>query len=206
MVTMIGERVKELRKQMGLNRTDFAARVGTTRQNIEHLEKGGVDHPRYLPRLLEVLGVTYDELAGRANGTQKSVKFPDTKTRMVSIIPASMAMTWINKETRGQVQITGQKPYVSGGYNTFAVIAEGESMQGGTKPIAPGEVVHCDPDATPADGDIVLAEIISTGAVVLRKLVKAEGQMYLSAQNPHFAPILSDFRILAHAVEKTTSL
>lgn len=199
---MIGEKIKEIREAHGWSRTALAKACGTQRQNIEHLEKGTVNQPRYLNRLLAVLGVTYDDLV---NGGD-DVQFPFAPPRTVSIIPITMAQKWIDAESRNEVPIIGETPYTSGSSDTFAVIIEGESMEGGEKPFTAGEIVHCDPNAQADAGDFVLAMIPSNGSVFLRQLVSAEGTQYLSAQNRNFRPIFEPFRILAKAIFKTTPL
>ncbi len=62
----LGQRVKKLRKDKKLTQTELGGAVGVTYQNIQNLEKGGVDNPRYLIKLADFFGVSTDYLL---NGT-----------------------------------------------------------------------------------------------------------------------------------------
>jgi len=63
----LGEAVKELREQHGWNQSELARRSSRPGhkvhpQNIQQLEAGDVQHPRYLGNLAEAFGMTIDEL------------------------------------------------------------------------------------------------------------------------------------------------
>ena len=62
----IGRKVKQLRREKGLTQSELAEMLdaGVKQQNIAQLEDGTVSQPRYLHRLLGVLGTTYEELMG----------------------------------------------------------------------------------------------------------------------------------------------
>lgn len=61
---IIGKKIKQLREQKGLTQVQLAAQIGggVKQQNIAQLEDGSVRQPRYLNRLLEVLGTSYNEI------------------------------------------------------------------------------------------------------------------------------------------------
>ena len=63
----LGVRVKQLRKQREMTQTQLGEAVGVTYQNIQNLEAGGVNNPRYLTPLAELLGVTVDYLLNGNN-------------------------------------------------------------------------------------------------------------------------------------------
>jgi transcriptional regulator with XRE-family HTH domain len=61
----MGEIVKKWREEHGLSAAALGKMVGTSRQNIENLEKDEVNQPRYLPQLAWVMGYkNTDELLG----------------------------------------------------------------------------------------------------------------------------------------------
>lgn len=70
----LGERVKQLRKQREMTQTQLGEAVGVTYQNIQNLEAGGVNNPRYLTPLAELLGVTVDYLLNGKNEDNPSYK------------------------------------------------------------------------------------------------------------------------------------
>ena len=64
---MLGKRVKALRESKDWSQGELARRIGGTvkQQNIQQLEDGLVRQPRYLHKLIEVLGTSYDELMNK---------------------------------------------------------------------------------------------------------------------------------------------
>ncbi len=62
----LAQRVKAHREALGLNTTEYAQRVGTSRQNIENVEAGAAKQPRYIGKLAKFMGVSVDLLLGNA--------------------------------------------------------------------------------------------------------------------------------------------
>ena len=60
----VGEKVAEFRRAKGWTVVEMADKVGTSRQNIENLEKNEVGSPRYLHKLAKVMGISMDALVG----------------------------------------------------------------------------------------------------------------------------------------------
>ncbi len=58
----IGEQAQEYREARGWSTREMADAVGTSRQNIETLEKRGDRQPRYVGELARVMGTTVDDL------------------------------------------------------------------------------------------------------------------------------------------------
>lgn len=74
----IGSQAKEFRIAKGWNSTKMAKEVGTSRQNIEHLEERGGITPKYVAELARVMGMTVDDLIA---GLYKApVKTPEEST------------------------------------------------------------------------------------------------------------------------------
>jgi repressor LexA len=66
------------------------------------------------------------------------------------------------------------------GHRLFALKVDGESMEG--RGILKGDLVIADADASPNEGNIVVALI--DGKSTLKTLAKHKGQFYLKAENP----------------------
>lgn len=64
----LGSRVKELRKGKDLTQTELGKLVGVSYQNIQNVEGGSVNNPRYLLELAKALNTTTDYLL---NGNNK---------------------------------------------------------------------------------------------------------------------------------------
>lgn len=60
----VGEQAKEFRLAKKWNTTRMAKEVGTSRQNIEHLEARGDITPKYIAELAKVMGMSVDALLG----------------------------------------------------------------------------------------------------------------------------------------------
>lgn len=61
----LGRRVREFRTTRKWSTARMAKEVGTSRQNIENLEKKEFAHPHYIADLARVMGTTVDELLGQ---------------------------------------------------------------------------------------------------------------------------------------------
>lgn len=62
----LGQKVTEFRAVKEWTTTRMAKEVGTTRQNIEHLERRGDIVPGYIKALARVMGASTDELLDRS--------------------------------------------------------------------------------------------------------------------------------------------
>lgn len=60
--TTLGERIVEAYKDAGLNRNQFAKRLGTVYHNVIRWEEGSVPGPEYLSKIASITGVTVDWL------------------------------------------------------------------------------------------------------------------------------------------------
>ncbi len=63
----LAQRVKEHRESLGMNPSEYARHVGTSRQNINNVEAGEAEQPRYIGKLAKAMGTSVDALlSGRA--------------------------------------------------------------------------------------------------------------------------------------------
>ena len=58
--------MKEHRQSLGLTPSEYARHVGTSRQNINNVEAGEAEQPRYIGKLAKAMGTTVDALLGGA--------------------------------------------------------------------------------------------------------------------------------------------
>lgn len=59
---MIGDTVKRLRTRRGMTQEELAKALSVKQQNIEQLENGKVEQPRYMKKLSDFFGVSLDQL------------------------------------------------------------------------------------------------------------------------------------------------
>jgi transcriptional regulator with XRE-family HTH domain len=69
----LGTQVREFREQRGWDAQKMAAAVGTSRQNIQSLEKTGNRIPKYLGRLAMVMGRPVDDLLATAGLSPEAI-------------------------------------------------------------------------------------------------------------------------------------
>lgn len=85
----------------------------------------------------------------------------------------------------------------------FALRVTGDSMNNptGTPSIPEGSIVIIDPEATPANGKIVVAKLPDTNEAMLKKLVIDGPNRYLKPLNPEYRtiPISEDCLIIGVA-------
>lgn len=58
---VIGENIKRRRMQLGLTQAELGRRVRQSQQNIGHLETGKTAYPAWLPDVLKVLKITFEQ-------------------------------------------------------------------------------------------------------------------------------------------------
>jgi phage repressor protein C with HTH and peptisase S24 domain len=78
---VIGDNIKRRRIELGLSQEDLARAVGKKQQNIQQLESGVVEQPRYLKRLLRALNCSYEQLLSGNFGIPKEQNNADEMPR-----------------------------------------------------------------------------------------------------------------------------
>jgi transcriptional regulator with XRE-family HTH domain len=82
-MTVLGERTKTRRIELGLVQADLAKKVGVSQQAIEQLENGEVQRPRYVADLAQALGVSLKWLQGKTDDKAPHLAAADLGTLMV---------------------------------------------------------------------------------------------------------------------------
>lgn len=62
LVMDVGQKAAQLRELRGWKQPEMAKRLGVSQQSLSNFEVGIVEQPRYLNKLLKMLGVTLEEL------------------------------------------------------------------------------------------------------------------------------------------------
>lgn len=139
--------------------------------------KAAVDHVR----ALEKKGFIRCH-EGRSRGIEILVAERNTSTVSIPIlgeIPAGRPLIQTENE-RGKIDIDPTILGISTGHQLFALIVNGDSMEG--RAIHDGDLIIADADMHPREGDIVVALI--DGDSTLKTLAKKEGTFYLKSENP----------------------
>jgi DNA-binding XRE family transcriptional regulator len=72
----LGQQAREFREARGWNTTQMGKELGTSRQNIESLEKEGNRIPKYIGDLAFVMGTTVDEMLLKAGMSKQARVVP----------------------------------------------------------------------------------------------------------------------------------
>jgi len=212
-MTTIADKVQTFRLQRGLNTAQLAKLVGTSRQNIENLEAGQVDQPRYLARLAATMQIsvedlldtrktlpTYDGKRGPAEdvaGLHNAV--PNKKTvRVVPLINRVPAGNWqyvvdaIQPGDAEDLLHTTADVSESG----FALRVVGDSMTNpsGAPSFPAGTILYVNPMREPVVGNFVVVRHNSDSEFTFKRLAKDAGKLYLEPLNTRYPliPMPSD--------------
>lgn len=202
---VIGSNVKARREQLGYSQEKLAKLVGTKQQNIQQLEADVVSQPRYLSRLLRVLGCTYEQLEAGQFGVRELSDAPEYRIKtvpLISWITAGSAELAIDLFAPGDADEWLPCP-VPHSPSTFALRVEGDSMTAPSgKSFPAGIDIFVDPEQRGGcgPGDFVVAKINGQDAVTFKQIATEEGRLYLRPLNPRRDPIFQEFRVLGKVV------
>ena len=85
----LAQRVKEHRQSLGMTPSDYARHVGTSRQNINNVEAGDAEQPRYIGKLAKAMGTTVDALLGGASAAAPAGALGGTPAYLAELIGAA---------------------------------------------------------------------------------------------------------------------
>lgn len=173
--TTLGKRIAAIRKTLGLSQKDMAAKLGIMQTSVSNYEIDRTNpDPSTLVKISEIGAVTLDWLLTGNEAHQRPI-ITDISTvasnaRMaegnwfpvVAMVTAGDYQVFEDNVTGEVFMACKQK----GG--NFAVIVEGNSMDGGTKPIADGDYVLVDPEQTPLSGDVIV--VLSDNRQMVKQL------------------------------------
>jgi phage repressor protein C with HTH and peptisase S24 domain len=171
----IGLRIASVRKTLGLSQGEFASQLGISQAKLSHYEVGRND-PDYetLVKISKLGSVTLDWLL---TGEESTFTPPIADTAKLAGNAAAPQGNWfpvVGRVTAGDFQIfeDNVEGEVFMAYQhkngCFAVLVEGNSMDGGKYPIEEGSHVLVDPSQTPLTGDLVV--VLTEGRQMVKQL------------------------------------
>ena len=201
---MIGDRVRNARKAKKLTQSELARRIGQKQQNIQQLESGKVEQPRYLYALSEALDVSIDWLMGK----QSSVSSRSTPAELASnninnnhgsdIVQHLPLISWAQAgkwaET-AQIRESGEceelvpvtKKYTS---SAFALRVRRDSMHAPEGTSFPdGSIICVEPIQQADNGSYVVVRLDGSREATFKQLVVDGHRRYLKPLNPRY-PII----------------
>ena len=191
---MVANKLKEMRRALGLTLDELAERVGTSKQTIHRYENGtitNIPHAK-VESLARALGCTPAELMGWRDGEGSGKRLP-VLGRIACGIPI------LANEEYGEFVTVNEELNAD-----FCLIAKGDSMIGAR--IMDSDTVFIKSQLTVENGQIA-AVIIDDEATLKRVyFYPNEQKLILSAENPKYAPRvfvgeeLSAIRIIGRAV------
>jgi repressor LexA len=199
---MIGNRIRELRREKDFTLEQLASLVGTSKQTIQRYESGVIANiPREkIEALATALGTSPTTLMGWDSGMPSYENVVPLSTQSLPILGHISCGEPIYAEERHEGYVALGKKLDA----DFCLIAKGDSMTGAR--INDGDVVFIRSQNTLDNGEIGVV-IINDEATLKRVYFYPEEQkLILVAENPRYAPFvyvgreLEKIKILGKAV------
>jgi len=202
---MIGDRVRIARKAKKLTQSELARRIGQKQQNIQQLESGKVEQPRYLHVLSEALDVSIDWLMGKQSSSAsratpaKSASMNMNNSHGSHIVQHLPLISWGQAgewtETT-QIRESGEceeelvpvtRKYSS---TAFALRVRGDSMHATEGASFPdGSIICVDPMQQAENGSYVVVRLDGRSEATFKQLVVDGHRRYLKPLNTRY-PII----------------
>lgn len=183
-----GQKLKNLRKQMGLNQAEFIAKIDidVSQGAYSAWENGNrIPDPDVLIAISNTCGVTVDWLLEPSNNYSLDAPIVDTSLLVNDVNTVYLKQIPIITKVQGgdprliyrEDNIDGKTVLPPGIIADFAVIVEGDSMYNPSSPksIAPGDYVFCSTNETALPGDLVVL-LTSEGRQLLKQYYKNIGE------------------------------
>jgi len=196
-------KVKTFRALEKLSTAKLAQLVGTSRQNIENLEAGEVEQPRYLSSLAKVMGRTVEELLDPAAplhdkaplgpehqpvGAKGEVGAP-RPVRVVPILYQVPEDDW-DDPTAIPLELLMDLRYtdLDLGKSGFGIHVKGDSMRNpfGTFSVPEGALIYVNSDRQAQPGNFVVVKHKGSKEFDFKRLSEDGGHYYLQPLNPQF--------------------
>lgn len=183
----IAARVKATREALGLTQVELAEKVGTSQQSIEQLENGKTKRPRYLPELVNILGVSMDWiLSGNSDSNtpltpknSNNKAYPHISWTRAIIYSESMDPNILNGADEwfeSEIDIIG---------NGFWLTVEGDSMTSPAGQSVPeGHMILVDSGREAKNNNLVIAKLLNTNELTFKKLITEGPNKFLKGLNP----------------------
>lgn len=201
---LLGNRLRELRRRMGLTQAQLAEKAGIQQTTISNAEIGVRDPNRStLVLISQGLGIPFSQLeAFLLHGEEitTTIKAPSRRAPRSNFPPGTLPVSRGNA-TQGQQAINDfshddewAESFVErgdvAGKNADAIRVVGDSME---PQVREGDLLICDPDVTPWDNCIVavqLTEAHNSNNMVKRLSILPDGRYKLSSDNANHQAII----------------
>jgi phage repressor protein C with HTH and peptisase S24 domain len=210
----IGERIKKLRKHLGLTQEQFGEKIGKAWTTIQRWEAGVVQIPEPALKLISsVFGVSYEWLKeGKGEMFEKPSLEEIILAEQRRIKENSILVPVIGKagagfpQMKGDIEIIGyietkKIPRVNPS-DLIAVEVHGDSMeptlQEGDKVIAKIYIG----DGLDIPNRKIVIVVNPDGELLVKRLMKKDGLILLTSDNPNYPPIVpQEARVIAVALK-----
>ena len=202
----VGEKIKTLRKSIGLTQTELGQRVGVQKNAVSKWECGRVE---------DIPTSTIKQLAGLFNVPASYLIDDDSKPLPANLIPmpemrkipllgtiACGAPVFADEHMDGEVDIP------SNIHADFALRCKGDSMINAR--IFDGDIVYIRKQDTVENGDI--AAVLIDNEATLKRFKLYDDHISLEPENPMYKPLvfwneeMNEVRIIGKAVAFTSSV
>ncbi|HOM98595.1 MAG TPA: XRE family transcriptional regulator [Acetomicrobium sp.] len=200
---MLGERIRRLRKEMGMSVTELARRVKTSPSYISEIEKGEkTPSLNLLVRIAKELRTGIDYLTGLEGFAEKALNVTEVALLdQVSVTAAGKGMdqTGVYPAVEEMIYVPDDALGPVGDIPPFAVRVSGESMIGAG--ITDNSIVVVNPNGEVGQGDVALVTIGNEWTVKYI-YTKADGSLELRPANPSYSPMFFNKEDLASGLVK----
>lgn len=194
---MLGKRIANARQQINLSQKELGEMIGVSQGLLSHYEQERAEPSiDTIVKIANACKVTLDWLIG---GTDVVFNPPitiidDPKALYFTDKSIGNFFPVVAKVTAGDLQLFEGNivEEVFMGYQSknsnFAVLVEGDSMDGGTGPIKNGDYVLVDPGQAALGGDLIV--IVTQDRQMLKQIGKVtEDEIELKSYNKEYPPI-----------------
>lgn len=185
--SMIGERLKLRRKQLGLTQTDIAKACSVSKSSVSDWEKD-LFQPKDKDQLAAALKTTKEWLL-TGKGVVEVIPVKN-KQLSVPLINWVQAGTWMNI-IEGFAFEDAEEYYPcpeKHSSSTFALSVVGESM---SPDFIPSEIIYVDPEVMAVSGSYVVVRQNGDTEATFKKIIFDGNKKYLKALNPNWpTPII----------------
>lgn len=189
---LIGQRIKEARKNLGYTQSDIAINLGMNKSTIQRYENGKIDNIKLpvIESMAKFLKVSSSWLSGESNIKERQHTIP-----LLGDIACGQPIIATEK-SENYIEID------SNTYADFCLKAKDDSMINAR--IHDGDIVFIRSQPNVDNGDI--AAVIIDNKIILKRVYKINSQMILMSENSAYKPLiyneleLKQIKILGKAI------
>jgi len=190
---IIGERIRQLRKERRLRQEDLAEIVGVRKTTVSNYETGySIPKREVLGKIAKYFGVSMDYLCASSNESKTYLQTMETYHQMQEIPqyeyypPSSTGMDYPRPRTIRMTRVTHHRTQDT----TFSTVVKDNSMN--RLRLYEGDEVLVKEQNFANPGQVVLAYLRSTGEVMIRRFYQKEEMISLmpDSTDRNYEPIL----------------